>query len=147
MFISGLGPMHFQFSQFTTQTWAESNTSRRVCCIKWLRLFVVLLKRRKRKTAELEVNWPQASFVLCTGGQHVLFVWILLFCSWCFFISQRLCVNMCIWIKHIVCIYCLLALLVRTIIFHSTFTLPPAFLKPCFWGGHVKWASSPGFLI
>lgn len=74
---------------------------------------------------ELEVNWPQASFVLCTGGRHFL----LLFCSWCLFISQRLCVNMSIWIKHIVCIYCLLALLVRTIILHSMFTLPPAFLK------------------
>lgn len=52
---------------------------------------------------ELEVTWPQAWFVSCTGGQHFL-LW---FCSWCFFISQRLCVNMSIWIKHIVCIYCL----------------------------------------
>lgn len=36
-----------------------------------------------------------------------LFCFLLLFCSWCLFISQRLCVNMSIWIKHIVCIYCL----------------------------------------
>lgn len=39
-----------------------------------------------------------------------LFVYVfflLLFCSWCLFISQRLYVNMSIWIKHIVCIYCL----------------------------------------
>lgn len=76
-----------------------------------------------------EVNWPQASFVLCTGGQHFL-CFNIICCSWCLFISQRLCVNMSIWIKHIVCIYCLfIALLVRTIIFHSMFTPPPELLK------------------
>lgn len=52
---------------------------------------------------------------------------LFLFCSRCLFICQRLCVNMSIRIKHIVCIYCLLALLVRTIIFIPC--LPPAFLK------------------
>lgn len=55
---------------------------------------------------ELEVSWPLASFVLCTGGQ-LFFIKMMLLCSWCLTISQRLCVNMSIQIKHIVCIYCL----------------------------------------
>lgn len=50
---------------------------------------------------------------------------------------------MSIWIKHIVCIYCLLALLVRTIILHPMFTLPPALLE--LWlGTQNEWVSFGG---
>lgn len=108
MFDSGLGPMHFQFSLFANRSFEYFQHNRL-----WLRknrLTESYFHEQMNKLQSwwFEWNWkwtdprPQ---LLCAlvANTFILFF----FCSWCLFISQRLCVNMSIQIKHIVCIYCL----------------------------------------
>lgn len=57
--------------------------------------------------------------------------------SWCLFISQRLCVNMSIWIKRIICIYCLFTCFAYEN-YHSSFHVSS---KPGVFKVFGQWAS------
>lgn len=140
MFNSGLGPMHFQFSQFTNGIIFKTLEEKQILCARGLVWWPVEKTDDKNALSwhfpfmvwmELEVNWPQASLCFVHWWPTLFSFVLLLFCSWCLFISQRLCVNMSIWIKHIVCIYCLFTCIACKNN-HSSFhvySLPPAFLK------------------
>lgn len=105
--------MHFQFSRFTNgiffKTLIETDFG-------WEETAYWPVEKSDNKLVNdtfhlwFEWNWkwtdPRPRLFCALVANTFLFVF-LLFCSWCLFISQRLCVNMSIWIKHIVCIYCL----------------------------------------
>ncbi len=117
MFVSGLGPMHFPIQPIHKWDVFFQNSNMNRFWVRGNRLW-----EKTEIKSSFANRWITVSIFGLNGiGSEltpglICFVhwwptlfslFFLLFCSWCLFISQRLCVNMSIWIKHIVCIYCL----------------------------------------